>query len=51
MRRTARLAGALLATATLLAAAAAAGPFTLSSPDIAPGGRIAEAQVFDGFGC
>jgi Raf kinase inhibitor-like YbhB/YbcL family protein len=28
-----------------------AGPFTLSSPDIAPGGRIAEAQVFDGFGC
>ena len=51
MRRTARLVGALLATATVLAAAAAAGPFTLSSPDIAPGGRIAEAQVFDGFGC
>ena len=51
MRRTARLAGALLATATVLAAAAAAGPFALSSPDIAPGGRIAEAQVFDGFGC
>jgi Raf kinase inhibitor-like YbhB/YbcL family protein len=35
----------------VLAAAAAAGQFTLSSPDIAPGGRIAEAQVFDGFGC
>ena len=51
MRRTAGLAGALLATATVLAAAAAAGQFTLSSPDIAPGGRIAEAQVFDGFGC
>ena len=25
--------------------------FTLTSPDIAPGGRIAEAQVFNGFGC
>ena len=51
MRRTAWLAGALLATATVLAAAAAAGAFTLTSPDIAPGGLIAEAQVFDGFGC
>jgi Raf kinase inhibitor-like YbhB/YbcL family protein len=25
--------------------------FSLSSPDIAPGGRIAEAQVYKGFGC
>jgi Raf kinase inhibitor-like YbhB/YbcL family protein len=34
-----------------LAAAAPAGTFTLTSPDIAPGGRIAEAQVFNSFGC
>jgi Raf kinase inhibitor-like YbhB/YbcL family protein len=27
------------------------GGFTLMSPDIAEGARIAEAQVFDGFGC
>ena len=25
--------------------------FTLTSPDISTGGRIAEAQVFNGFGC
>jgi Raf kinase inhibitor-like YbhB/YbcL family protein len=29
----------------------AAGRFTLESPDIAPGGKIAQAQVFKGFGC
>jgi Raf kinase inhibitor-like YbhB/YbcL family protein len=31
--------------------AATAGKFTLTSKDIAPGGKIAEAQVFNGFGC
>jgi Raf kinase inhibitor-like YbhB/YbcL family protein len=29
----------------------AAGKFTLSSTDISAGGQIAEAQVFNGFGC
>jgi hypothetical protein len=33
------------------AGAAGGGPFVLTSKDIAPGGRIAEAQVFNGFGC
>ena len=33
------------------AAAAAGGQFTLTSTDIAPGGKIAEGQVFNGFGC
>ena len=33
------------------AAAVAGGQFTLTSTDIAPGGKIAEAQVFNGFGC
>ncbi len=32
-------------------AAAADGAFTLTSSDIAPGGKIAEAQVYDSFGC
>jgi hypothetical protein len=59
--RTAWTAGAWLATlaaaANLFAAEPAApetramNPFTLTSTDIAPGGRIAEAQVFNGFGC
>jgi len=43
----------LILCATLLALpllASAAG-FELSSPDIAPGARLAEAQVFKGFGC
>ena len=31
--------------------APAASAFTLSSSDISPGGKIAEAQVFNGFGC
>jgi hypothetical protein len=31
--------------------AAGKSTFRLTSPDIAPGGRIAEAQVFNGFGC
>lgn len=33
------------------APAPAAASFTLSSSDISPGGKIAEAQVFNGFGC
>ena len=43
------LAGAacVLASATVLAA----GPFTLSSAEVKPGSRIADAQVFNGFGC
>jgi len=56
MRRTARSAGTWLATMSLAAAAALAadapaGTFTLTSTDITPGGKIAEAQVFNGFGC
>ena len=37
--------------ALLLAAPAHAGDFRLTSPDVAEGGRIADAQVFNGFGC
>ncbi|MGH8133742.1 MAG: YbhB/YbcL family Raf kinase inhibitor-like protein [Steroidobacteraceae bacterium] len=59
---TAWIAGAwLAATATTLVAAqipsaktahkGAAGKFTLTSPDIAPGKTIADQQIFDGFGC
>ncbi len=35
----------------LFASAALAADFSLSSPEVAPGGRIADAQVFKGFGC
>lgn len=42
----------LLTTVCLLAAqAASADGFTLSSPQIKPGGRIDDEQVFNGFGC
>jgi Raf kinase inhibitor-like YbhB/YbcL family protein len=50
----------LAATATLVAAQlpaaksshkGAGGRFNLTSPDLAPGKRIAERQVFNGFGC
>ena len=60
MKRTAWIAGISLAAAALLVAqvpaaqtpaAPAAHSFILTSPDIAAGGRIAEAQVFSGFGC
>ena len=60
MIRTASIAGACLAAAAIgpLAAQSAgkaarrdAGAFTLTSTDIAAGGNIAEAQVFNGFGC
>lgn len=43
-----------IATAALLAtsgAALAAGAFTLGSAEIKPGATIANAQVFNGFGC
>ena len=33
------------------AEAAAAQTMTLTSPDIAPGAKIADEQVFNGFGC
>ncbi|HET8577773.1 MAG TPA: YbhB/YbcL family Raf kinase inhibitor-like protein [Methylomirabilota bacterium] len=44
--------GALAAIALLLVSTAGhAQQFKLSSPDIKPGGSIAEEQVFNGFGC
>jgi Raf kinase inhibitor-like YbhB/YbcL family protein len=56
MRHTACSAGAWLATVALAVTAATAADapgakFTLTSTDIAPGGTIAAAQVFNGFGC
>jgi Raf kinase inhibitor-like YbhB/YbcL family protein len=42
------IAAALLAAAACQAGAAG---FTLSSPTIAPGATLGEAQVFNGFGC
>jgi hypothetical protein len=42
---------AVLAAGVALAARVPAGAFELTSPDIKPGGRIAEEQVFNGFGC
>ena len=40
-----------LFAAFLGAQGAAAQTMTLTSPDIAPGGKIADEQVFNGFGC
>ena len=37
--------------ATLSIAGAAQAQFKLTSPDIKPGGTIADEQVFNGFGC
>jgi len=59
MKRTAWIAGTWLAVGVLggtgaTAAdppAAAAGSFTLTSPNFSQGGTIALAQVFNGFGC
>lgn len=59
MKGTARIAGMALAAALLVAQALAAETsagktahaFTLSSPDITAGGKIAAAQVFSAFGC
>lgn len=48
MRKVLPLVLALTATAAQPALAAA---FTLSSPDIRPGGRMSDAQMFNGFGC
>ena len=44
---------AVLAATSVAAApdARADGQFTLTSSDIAPGGKIAETAVFNGFGC
>src|SRR5574342_267061 len=42
---------AALVAALAVAGAAHAQKFSLSSPDIKPGGKIAEEQVFNGFGC
>jgi Raf kinase inhibitor-like YbhB/YbcL family protein len=42
---------AALAAALAVTGAAHAGKFSLSSPDIKPGGKIADEQVFNGFGC
>ena len=60
MIRTGWIAGTCLAAAASAPLAAQssgnashrdAGGFTLTSPEIAEGARIAEAQVFNGFGC
>jgi hypothetical protein len=42
---------AALCIASLPVTAIAAGTFTLESTEVKPGGKIAEAQVFKGFGC
>jgi Raf kinase inhibitor-like YbhB/YbcL family protein len=42
---------AALCIASLPLSALAAGTFTLESAEVKPGARIAEAQVFKGFGC
>ena len=42
---------AALCIASLPLAASAAGTFTLESAEVKPGAKIAEAQVFKGFGC
>lgn len=54
MWRTALIAGTLVMASALAAegaAPAAKGGFTLTSPDIAQGRKIAAAQVFNSFGC
>jgi Raf kinase inhibitor-like YbhB/YbcL family protein len=57
MRRATAVAGAALAATVISMFTWAAppaqppAPFTLSSPEIKAGGRIADAQVFNGFGC
>ena len=57
MGRAAGMAGAALAAAVLAMGTAAAEPaaapgaFTLTSPQIKAGGKITDAQVFNGFGC
>ena len=46
-----KLTALALFAAFLGAEAAAAQTMTLTSPDIAPGAKIADEQVFNGFGC
>src|ERR1700721_2087326 len=46
-----KLTALALLAAFLGAEAAAAQTMTLTSPDIAPGAKIADAQVFNAFGC
>lgn len=46
-----RLAHSLAAAALIASGAACADGFTLTSPDVAEGARMAEQQVFKGFGC
>ena len=41
----------LVGAMTVAQAVFAAGTMTITSPDIAPGARIADEQVFNGFGC
>jgi hypothetical protein len=53
MAQTHRRAGfsGLVAAALLAGQAATAADFMLTSPQIAAGGKLAEAQVYQGFGC
>lgn len=51
MRMQALLAGAALALPLLALTPARAADFSISSPSIAPGATLSEAQVYDGFGC
>jgi len=48
MKKTAFVAAALM---VLVGTVAVAGGFTLTSPQLKDGGRLAEDQVFSGFGC
>jgi len=41
----------LLGTLVLVSGSASAAGFTLTSTDVKPGGKIADEQVFAGFGC
>src|ERR1700739_3338848 len=55
MRRAVWIAGAVLAAALASSALPApersSGKFTVTSTNISAGGKIADAQVFNGFGC
>lgn len=50
-RRLAAALAALAAASSALGSAAGAGRFTLTSPDILPGGTIARSHVYDREGC
>ena len=51
MTHTVFVRGAVLTAGLVVASVASAQPFTLTSPDIKANGRIADEQVFNGFGC